>query len=145
MPVSTFQELFAYYDWARGVLLSRAAALADEALDKPFDMGPGSLRATLTHLYAAERHWFKRWCVDDGADPPRGRDLKSLPELCEAWTVLARRRNRFLSGADRAALGRLVTFQDADGRDRTATVRDTLLQVCNHGEHHRAQALNMLR
>jgi uncharacterized damage-inducible protein DinB len=53
--LGTVRDLFRHSDWARDKLLERAAQLDDAALDRPFEMGVGSLRETLQHLLFAER------------------------------------------------------------------------------------------
>ena len=59
--VSTIGAMYVHNDWARSRILDAAAPLPDEELDKPLGMGPGSLRATLHHLWGAERIWLDRW------------------------------------------------------------------------------------
>ena len=140
--MSTLTELYAHHDWARDKLMALARELDDEALDRPFEMGPGSLRATLRHLYGAERIWFERW---QGAEQPqfsRSRTIVAMDDLWQAFRKLAAARNEYIDGQD---LTRPITYTDQDGRTRTNRLGDLMLHVCNHGVHHRAQALNMLR
>ena len=60
MRVYTIREWFTYDRWANDRILTVAADLPDEALDRKFDMGPGSLRETMRHIYGADRIWFER-------------------------------------------------------------------------------------
>ncbi|HRX85513.1 MAG TPA: DinB family protein [Phycisphaerae bacterium] len=140
-------ELLAHSDWARDQLLARAADLDAAALDRPFEMGEGSLRATLRHLWGAERVWLCRW---QGADfTPYLDDLKNaalpIPRLAELWRATGTERAGFLSGLADSALAGDVTYTDLRGQTHTYPLGGLLLHVCNHGIHHRAQALNMLR
>src|SRR5207247_562821 len=59
--LTTIRELFVHNDWASTHLLSLARPLSDTQLDQPFEMGEGSLRRTLNHMWAAERVWLDRW------------------------------------------------------------------------------------
>ena len=68
----TLQEFFAFNDWANDKVLSQATGLNDDQTDRPFEMGEGSIRKTLNHLFAAECVWLDRW---EGARPGFSRVL----------------------------------------------------------------------
>lgn len=143
--LATLRELFNHNDWARDKLLALAADLSDEALDRPFDMGPGSLRATLFHLWACEFGWLRRWQPgsDHGyADEPAG---ESIDEMRRRFIETAAERDAFMAGLTEADGGRRITYQRRDGGTSTFPLGDMMLHVTNHGVHHRAQVLNMLR
>ena len=139
--LTTLRGLFLHNDWARDTLMDAARSLADERLDEPFEMGPGSLRATLEHLCRAERWWLDRWqgTADPPAEPVPGMPMAGLHECFRA---IAHERNEFLDDRDEAE--QLVCTTET-GRTMTLALSDMVLHVCNHGTHHRAQALNMLR
>lgn len=59
--LGTLNELFAFNDWARDAVMECASDLSDAQLDNQFEMGEGSLRKTMNHLYAAEHVWLDRW------------------------------------------------------------------------------------
>lgn len=139
------RELFAHNDWARDKLLACAAGLSAAQLDRPFEMGAGSLGATLRHLYGAERIWLTRW---RGAEQPRwphAHEIVALADLQSAWLSLSAARNEDLAGWRADDLRRSVTYTDIRGATWTHALGDILLHVCNHGLHHRAQTMNMLR
>jgi uncharacterized damage-inducible protein DinB len=141
-------ELFHYNDWADAVLFAAAAPLSAEQLDRRFEMGFGSLRATLHHIWGAEQTWLNRW-----AGVPRERhaaqfDNKTveLPELADWYRSTAAARNDFLASAAAGdGLDQLITYQTMRGDTFTHPLGRLALHVCNHGVHHRAQAINMLR
>src|SRR5438874_1249236 len=60
VDIQTLQRLFEYNDWADGRLLECAGPLDDERLDRRFDIGPGSLRRTLLHIFVGEDVWVRR-------------------------------------------------------------------------------------
>ncbi len=51
--LDTIRECFNYNAWARDRLLDMAAGTSEDQLDRLFEMGCGSLRETLRHLYRA--------------------------------------------------------------------------------------------
>jgi len=143
--MDTLRELFAHNDWARDKLLGLAAGLSDEQLDRPLEMGKGSLRSTLHHLWAAERIWLDRWL-----EKPQPKFIEPEPglpiaALAERWRTTAGEREALLERLDPDGGGRRITFTNTKGETYTFPLGDMLLHVSNHGVHHRAQALNMLR
>jgi len=122
-------------------LLDRCRELSDEQLDREFDIGPRSVRATLIHIVRNVEVWTDliagqpiRQAGDDALDELSGR-------LARAATELA-----LVAGdvADRGAWDELWT----DVLDEPATQKTyggAIVHVATHGMHHRAQLLYMLR
>ena len=143
--MSTLRELFAHNDWARDKLMTLAAGLSEAQLDQPFEIGCGAVRESLRHLYGAERIWFERWQGGDLPQYPHSRDIVAMDELWSAFRALAAARDAQLDALAEGDLQHAVTYTDPHGQRRTVALGDLLLHVCNHGFHHRAQVLNMLR
>jgi uncharacterized damage-inducible protein DinB len=138
--------LFVHNDWARDKLMGLASPLSDEQLDRPFDIGPGCLRAVLLHLYGCERNWLGRWLERELAEAPSWRERLSMGDLWAAFRKVADIRSAFLDRIGEAGLSRKITFVYAgNGKTYTFPIGDMALHVTNHGHHHRAQAANMLR
>ncbi|MHC4948084.1 MAG: DinB family protein [Planctomycetota bacterium] len=142
MPETTLRSLFRHNDRARDELLEAAAPLGDEPLDRDFEIGPGPLRRTLHHLWRAERWWLARWRGEpvETDEPGAG----GIAELGAAWRATAAERDAWLDEQGPAGEGRRIAFHGL-GRDLEFPLGDMMMHVCNHGVHHRAQALNMLR
>jgi uncharacterized damage-inducible protein DinB len=144
--VTTLRSLFVHNDWARDKLLRIAAGLDESMLDTPLEMGPGSLRLTLQHLWRTERWWLDRWQglpeEPDKREPPD--PTMSMARLAEHFAATAAEREALLDEAGPA--GESVPRQFMGfGAEQSAPLGDLMLHVCNHGFHHRAQVLNMLR
>ncbi|MBK9120615.1 MAG: DinB family protein [Phycisphaerales bacterium] len=139
------RELFRYNDWGRDRLFAPAAQLSAAELDRPFDVGPGSLRATLSHLYDAEWIWLERWCGRSPGAFEEGTVRRDMRPLWDTYRDLAARRDELLAGVGEAGLLRPVVYQRLDGTRFERPLGVLMLHVCNHGVHHRAQALHMLR
>ena len=145
MNLATIRELFAYNDWGRDRLMRLVVKLDDGQLDRPFEMGEGSLRKTMWHLFKWEWMWLRRW---QGASPVAEdcpRDFPSMQDLWNEWRETASRRDDFLAGLSDEDLRRRVTSTGTEGKPYTFLRGHMMLHVCNHGTHHRAQAVNMLR
>jgi uncharacterized damage-inducible protein DinB len=68
----------------------------------------------------------------------------SLADLRQAWSRTAEQRNRFIADLTAEGSQRVVTV-NANGALVNVRVVESLIQLCCHGTHHRAQLLNMLR
>ena len=142
-PLTTLRTLFAHNDWARDKLMESALPLSDDALDRPFEMGMGCLRGTLEHLWRAERYWLDRWQGSADGRPPEP-DL-GIATLRDRFRATARERDDFLDGLGASGESQQIKFIRPDGASREYPLGDMMLHVCNHGVHHRAQTLNMMR
>ncbi|MBX3394148.1 MAG: DinB family protein [Phycisphaerae bacterium] len=139
------KELFRYSDWANGQLIMAAAPLSDDKLDTPVEMGPGSLRRTLMHLWAGEHVWLQRWQRRTETAWPDEAERLSPKEIGERLSKVSGIRAAFIDSVKPESLGREITYRDSKGDLFTATLSDMLIQGILHSVHHRAQAVNMIR
>ena len=68
-----------------------------------------------------------------------------MPEAAERSAQTAARRNELLDSLASAELERIVKAKFRPGREFSLPMGDSMIQLCGHGTHHRAQAVNMLR
>lgn len=139
------RHLFAYGDWANDQLVGAGAPLSADQLDRPFDIGPGSLRRTLLHILIGEEVWLARWQGEVERKWGGEREPVEPATIAARFTSLRAPRTAFLSGLRASDLDRVQTYRDSKGSLFTATLRDMLIQGHMHGTHHRAQAVNILR
>lgn len=145
MPFLPLDELFTHNDWANDEILRAAQPLNETQLDQSFDMGRGSLRRTLLHIYTAEYVWLSRW-QERGVHPwPDEEERISVSILAERFAATRREREAFRRGKSGEDLARMVPYRDSRGSSYRATLGQMMLQVLMHSAHHRAQAVNMLR
>ncbi len=140
--IKTYQR---YADWATRKLLAVAASLSDAQLDRPFEMGIGSLRKTFSHLCRAEEWWHVNWTAGPaGAFPPSDGNI-TIADLTrrfdDAWTA----RDHFVGALKDGDLSRPITVKPRPDMTLQFPLGVSLVQLCGHATHHRAQMLNMLR
>lgn len=142
---------FEYLLISRAKVLDAARTLTAEQYAQKFDIGPGDLATTFTHMLISEWYYIERLLERRVPDYENWeiKDEKPLPftELETRWGAQ--------SEATRAAIrserdwGRSITYRvrDDEGRlvEATCTAMDMYTQLALHEAHHRAQALNMLR
>lgn len=143
--LETIQTLLRHGDWANDRLLTFSADLPDAGLDRPFDMGVGSLRRTLLHIHAGEHVWLQRWQGRTETPWPDETEPVSPAVLGERFAATRTERKNFLATQADRDLARAIVYRDSKGSLFSATLGDMLLQACLHSAHHRAQAVNMLR
>lgn len=144
MAQQFLREFFSYTDWAREKTFDLAGGLSDELLDRPFEMGLGSIRATLYHIWAAEDIWFLRWTQSPS---PAFKQETGVPveEIRSRARNTAEGRNAFLATLDEAKLAAPHAFTNIKGEKYSLPLAGQMQHVGNHGIHHRAQFVNMLR
>jgi len=145
LGLGTIRAYFAYSDWAQTIVQTAAARLSDVQLDQPFDMGRGSLRGVLTHIWEAAHWWYENWTQETSSHYPEPEPGVTVAELTRRFGEVAAAREAFVARLVNTDLSRPVTIRPRAGRELTFPLGVTLLQLAGHGTHHRAQALNMLR
>jgi uncharacterized damage-inducible protein DinB len=145
VPESDLLQLLLAHDrWATEQILHPCEGLPEEAFHRRFDVGPGSLHDTLTHVIGVVRTFADTLA---GAAEPRPRletdgrrrtpgELRAL--LDGSW-------GEFAAEARRRPVDEVVERRLRDGRVLRVTRTAVFAHVATHGAHHRAQCLNMLR
>jgi uncharacterized damage-inducible protein DinB len=141
MPTSDPSDILLQHDlWATLNVLRACEGLSEHQLHERFEIGPGSLHDTLTHMLGAIRAW---------TDVLAKRDLRPRAEG-KRFTVAELTAGYQEANADLATqvaarpLDEVVT-RVRDGKEYRFTRGAILAHVTTHGMHHRAQCLNMLR
>lgn len=143
--VEALRQMFAYSDERTRALLAAAGPVDAAGLDRPFEMGFGSLRRTLEHIEHGDRAWLGRWRGEVETAWPKF-DSEASPSQIEArLAIVSQDRDAFLATLTNEALDERQTYRDSRGTLYHATLRQMLYQALIHATHHRAQATNMLR
>jgi uncharacterized damage-inducible protein DinB len=152
--------LLAHDAWGTRLLLDRARPLSRDQFHRRFEIGPGSLHDTFTHMLGAMRRWSDRL-----AERPLRPALMFIPERPDIAHDSAERtveqliELHTLAAADIAAIAQNVRATSTlastitldwpaeNGKTKryTFTRGAVFTHVCTHGVHHRAQIINMFR
>ena len=130
--------LLAHDRWATEQVLHASATLDDGQLDRPFDIGHGSVRATLVHMLNVIEAW------DAGIARRTADDPVGAGASVAALTAAHARCYDRLAESCRGALDEVLHLSRGDV-PMDAPRGAILTHVLTHGTHHRAQVLNMLR
>lgn len=134
---------FQYDAWAMQQIFSAVDGMSDAQLDTNFDIGMGTLRKNLQHIIDAQRWWLGNWKIAN-APFPRGEDPRSIEQMQLQFQDVEQQRTAFIGQLDAAGADRIVHVS-AGGPETCFRVTESLLQLCGHGTHHRAQLLNITR
>lgn len=148
--------------WATRDLLRLCVKLDDEQWRRRFEIGPGSLHDTFTHIIGAMFRWADR--IDGPARALRPSIEQSprptLPDgpfvqqpvvphrtVAELLKLLEEAESDLAASAARAVARGLETVGEIKFGEKLYhfTLGAMLVHVTTHGMHHRAQCLNMLR
>jgi uncharacterized damage-inducible protein DinB len=131
--------------WTTRLLLSRCRELSDEQLDREFDIGHRTVRATLLHILRNMEVW---------AELMSGRAARAKNVQMEDGSVAAMIVRLDDAAADLARVSRAVAVRGEWNGRFLDTLDDPptehsfgggIAHVITHSMHHRAQLLYMLR
>lgn len=137
-------RLLGHDAWTTRQLLLRSAALCDDELDREFDIGHRTVRATFEHLLRNMEIW---------TDLMAGVPIRSAPDIC--GRSIAGMLNRLdVVAKDLATVATQVARDNrwddvwVDHLDRPPTEKTyggAIAHILTHSMHHRAQLLYLLR
>jgi uncharacterized damage-inducible protein DinB len=145
LSAGALRRYYDYADWARGVVDEACSDLTDAELDRVFALGLGCVRATLLHIRFGEQWWLNNWTRGPDEPFPELPADTPLPKLQALFAETARRRDEILDASTDDDLKRPIAAKPAPDIVRTFPLGVTMLELCMHGTHHRAQIVNMLR
>ena len=126
--------------WANENVLKACASLSHEQFHQKFDLGPGSLHNTMTHVLGAMRGW-----TDMLAGNEQGTRLEEDQRTADELVVLHEEIADGFDAVVRAHPMDEIASADRGGKTFSFTRGGVATHVTTHGMHHRAQCLNMLR
>jgi uncharacterized damage-inducible protein DinB len=135
-------RLLGHDAWTTRLLVERCLKLTDEELDREFDIGHRTVRATLLHVI---------WNVESWADLINGEAVRARVEDGAVASMIARLDR---AAADLARAARAVADRNGWDERFLDTLDDppaehsyggAIAHVITHSMHHRAQVLYMLR
>ncbi len=141
MATSNPADILLTHDrWATDNILDACASLPQDDFHKSFEMGPGSLHDTLTHMLAAMQAWGDMLAERPIRERLEG-ETRTIEQLKAMHEEIA---EDFAATIKAHPLDGSVTAERR-GQSFTFLRGGILTHVTTHGMHHRAQCLNMLR
>ena len=139
--IEQIRALYGYNEWANGHVLEAASRLDDAGLRQELGASFGSVHGNLTHMLFAQKLWLSRWTGERSLSPSGETDLAALGHDLAASSEALR---AYVAALSEEELGSELAYTDTQGSRQRATLWHTLLQVANHGTHHRAETALLL-
>jgi len=137
------QILLSHDRWATAQLLGACGKLTGDQFHRRFEIGPGSLHDTFTHIVGSMRAWTETLARQEHRPRLEAHGQRRTPE--QLLSLLEGTWREFAAEARRLPLEETVTRRTRDGKTFQITRGAVVAQVTTHGMHHRAQCLSMLR
>jgi uncharacterized damage-inducible protein DinB len=139
------REMHQWLRWCTGRSSAAARELTQDELNRPFEMGLGSVYGTMLHLYGAERLWIHVLeGTADGKVLATRDELPTLDAIVKAWPAVHAQWDRYLAALTDAELDRIV-IRVREGKEFRQRAVDALMQVPTHALYHNAQLSAMFR
>jgi uncharacterized damage-inducible protein DinB len=143
MPASNLLDILLEHDkWATQQILLACEKLSAEQLLQKFEIGPGSLSATVTHIIGAIRAWTDTLAERPQRPRPEQSGIQYSP--AQLMQLLDESVDEFMAIARKYPLEQIVK-RTREGKEYSFTRGVVITHVTTHGMHHRAQCLNMLK
>jgi uncharacterized damage-inducible protein DinB len=141
------QVMARYNHWMNERLYALLAAVPDD--ERKLDRGAffGSMHGTLNHLLWGDRMWLGRFIDEPCAHPPFGADMYAdFDELARQREITDRKISDWAGSVSGPWLSSTLSYvSKVDGRGRSMPHAVAVLQLFNHGTHHRGQLTTLIR
>lgn len=150
MNISECRHLYAYTEWANGLVLDAAERLSDEQLRRDVQISHNSILGTLAHMAGAEWIWLERWLGRSPIGPEAWeqwtvKGCGDLQGLRTKWRAVNENRGAFLATLTDDHLPREVSFKRLNGEAYSLPLVAQMQHVINHATLHRGQVVGMIR
>jgi uncharacterized damage-inducible protein DinB len=140
-------QLMARYNrWMNERLYTLVAALPDDERKRDRGAYFGSMHGTLNHLLWGDRTWLGRFIDEPCTAPAFGADMfADFAELARERGTTDHKILAWAGNATAAWLDGILRYTSrVDGRTRELSRAVAVLQLFNHGTHHRGQLTTLL-
>ena len=141
MELDIVRSQIDYDDWVNRRLLDIVAQVPLDQSQEHFGGSFDTIHGTVAHILGSEHHYFGRWT---GTQPSPRRDDVTIEELRAQWEALLPKRNEYLSGLTVEKLDAPLHYSTRSGASYDLPLWQLMLQMVNHGTHHRAELCDML-
>ena len=141
-------QLMARYNrWMNERLYALLSEIPDEERKRDRGAFFGSIHGTLNHLLWGDRMWLGRFIDEPCNHPAFGADMYAeFAELAREREVTDRKMLDWAGSVTPAWLAATLSYvSKVDGRRREMPHAVAVLQLFNHGTHHRGQLTTLIR
>jgi len=133
------RSLYEYNEWADNHILDASSELSEEELKRSQGASFDSIRGNLAHTVGAQIIWLGRWSGQKSEALALLGSGPGLEPVRRAYEMSHDEQKRFVESLDEQELGRTVPYRDSQGNEQEGVLWKLMIQVVNHGTHHRAE------
>lgn len=139
--MNVLDRLLEHDAWTTEQFLRVCGELSDESLDRKFDMGHRTIRATLDHIL----HNMEVWSAMMDEQPWERSTDKSVTGMLERLAAAERKLGRIARRIAASGAWDATYLDFIDDPPQPKRFGTTIAHLITHSMHHRAQVLYMLR
>ncbi|MCX6612051.1 MAG: hypothetical protein NTW74_14505 [Acidobacteria bacterium] len=136
---------FEYSLWASLKVLEAAEKLPFDAIEQDRGNSFGGILATLTHIFLADRVWFKRFSGDPYFAFTQPGDSFDLAKLKTEWPIVMNEFTAWIRAQEDSKFQEKLFWRNIKGEDKEELMYKILLHIVNHGTYHRGQVITMIK
>ena len=136
---------FEYSLWASLKVLETAEKLSIDAIEKDRGNSFGGILDTLTHIFLADRVWFKRFSGDPHFAFALPGDSFDLAKLKSEWPQVMNEFTAWIRAQQDSKFEERLFWRNIKGEDKDELMYKILLHIVNHGTYHRGQVITMVK
>ena len=127
--------------WVNRLMLDLVEQVPPERMREQFGGGFDTIHGTVSHILRADLHYYARWT---GKPQNPWRDDATIAGMRAQWVAHLPDRNAFVLGLTPERLAAPLHYTTRDGSSYDLPLWQVMLQLVNHGTHHRAELADML-
>jgi uncharacterized damage-inducible protein DinB len=138
-------QQFEYSLWASMKILEAVERLPVEVIEKDRGSSFGGILGTLTHVFQADRVWWRRFNGEALVTLMQPGETFDLARLKTEWPVVLGEFVAWIRAQDDSKFEEKLNWRNLKGEDKTEVMYKILLHVVNHGTYHRGQVITLIK
>lgn len=144
MDVDQVRQLLAYNRWANQRVFAVAEQLQPEQTRERLGTSFDSIHGNLGHILGAQIVWLSRLQGNSPRKILGGGDFEDLAALKVRWTSHDQELTDFAESLTPDSLAETIGYTNSAGEYWKYTAWQMLMQLVNHGTHHRSEVADLL-
>jgi len=136
---------FEYSLWASLKVLEVAEKLSTDVVEKDRGNSFGGILGTLTHVFQADRIWWKRFTGQPYSGLAIEGEVLDLAALKREWPAVMQGFVDWIRSQEAGDLEQRLEWRNLKGEEKNEVKYKLLLHVVNHGTYHRGQVITMIK
>jgi uncharacterized damage-inducible protein DinB len=142
--IDQMRALYEYNEWANDHVLAAASGLSEEELGRKLGASFDSIQGNLVHTVGAQILWLARWAPSGLVGMPQIQEGHVMEAIREAYAQSHEALRAFVTSLGEGDAARVISYVDSSGERLERPLAQGMLQVANHGTHHRAETAMLL-